>query len=153
MAIKSTFLSALKVMMLSVPLALGGCMADGTSDDAAEEDVANDGSDSAEGFFPAGAEVQTIQAEATKAIGVGFATVTCSSGWPGTRGCNARITSPTDIVRGTVSASVDGRDGSVGFTVSQLNSREIAFSASIHEGDAFNPGVNTTRFVVTWIRR
>ncbi|MDC0682940.1 hypothetical protein [Sorangium atrum] len=95
---------------------------------------------------------ETVE-EAEQALQVGLTSVTCNSGWPGTRGCFKQIVSATDIVPGTVTAQVDGHNGAVGFSASQTGPRTIDFSASIREGDAFNSGKNTTKFLVTWVRQ
>lgn len=165
MSIKLTLSSVLRAMVLSIPLALGGCAADATNGDTSGEDVGNDELAGAVGateqladeefdpdFFPPDDEVETIQAETTKAVGIGVVSVTCSSGWPGTRGCYKRIISPTNVVPGSIVVEVDGPNGSMGYSASLHGTREIRFSASIHEGDAFNPGKNTTRFIVAWLR-
>jgi hypothetical protein len=83
---------------------------------------------------------------------IGSGSVTCRSGWPGTRGCYARFTSPTDIMPGTIAIQVVGHNGSFGYSAQQIGARKIDFSAGIHEGDMFNPGKNTTRFTIMWIR-
>ncbi|KYF54337.1 hypothetical protein BE08_12900 [Sorangium cellulosum] len=91
--------------------------------------------------------------EAEQALSIGISPVTCNSGWPGTRGCFKRIVSATDIIPGSVTVQVDGHNGAIGFSASQTGTRVIEFSASIHEGDAFNPGKNTTKFIVAWLRQ
>jgi hypothetical protein len=89
--------------------------------------------------------------EAAQALELGLVTVTCNSGWPGSRGCYQRLGDGREIMPGTVTVKVDGR-GSMGYSAALVeNNRFIDFSASIHEGDAFNPGANTTKFAVAWL--
>lgn len=77
--------------------------------------------------------------------------VTCYSGWPGTRGCYVRIFSEWDIVPDSIEVEIDGHNGEVGHSAIQVGPREIDFTASIHEGNAFGPGDNTTKYTVTWL--
>ncbi|MGK4003606.1 hypothetical protein WMF31_13330 [Sorangium sp. So ce1036] len=91
--------------------------------------------------------------EAEQALGIGISSVTCNSGWPGTRGCFRQIASPTNIVPGSITVQIDGHNGAVGYSASQSGDRIIDFSATINEGDMFNPGKNTTKFIVAWLRQ
>jgi len=124
------------MMILLAPLAITGCLAQ-----------EGDPSD------PSGEVTNEARVAPTADLAFGSATVNCNSGWPGTRGCVADITSPTDIsplippdVR--VSAGTGDR----GHSLSQLGPRSFRFVATIAEGDAFNPGKNNTTYVVTWLR-
>jgi hypothetical protein len=90
--------------------------------------------------------------EAEQALQIGLSSVTCNSGWPGTRGCFAQLVSATDVVPSTITVQIDGHNGALGFSASKSGARSINFSASIREGDAFNPGTNTTKFLVAWLR-
>jgi hypothetical protein len=118
------FMKTSGVIAASTSLALAGCMAH---------------------------ESDEPMGEAAQAFELGLATVTCNSGWPGSRGCFQRLGDGREIVPGTVTVQVDGR-GSIGHSAALVeNNRFIDFSASIHEGDAFNPGKNTTRFAVAWL--
>ena len=74
---------------------------------------------------------------------------TCNGGWPGRRSCYQRIGNGREIVPESVKVLIIGRDGSAGYgaPLSEGN-RVIAFSADIHEGDLFNPGKNSTMFLV-----
>jgi hypothetical protein len=122
-------------------MALAGCIAQEGDEALSDEALSDEAlSDEAVG-------------EAEQALKIGLASVTCNSGWPGTRGCFRQITSATDIVPGTITVEVDGHNGAIGYSVSQVAARTIEFSASIHEGDAFNPGKNTTKFIVAWLRQ
>lgn len=83
---------------------------------------------------------------------IGHVSLTCNSGWPGTRGCYWRIESETDIVPGSIQVEIDGHNGEVGHSAVQVGPRSIDFTASVHEGNAFGPGDNTTRYDVFWLR-
>lgn len=83
---------------------------------------------------------------------IGHTSVTCNSGWPGTRGCYWRIESATDIVPGSIQVEIDGHNGEIGHSAVQVGPRAIDFTASVHEGNAFGPGDNTTRYDVFWLR-
>jgi len=78
--------------------------------------------------------------------------VTCSSGWPGTRGCSWLFTSPTSIVAGSIIVQINGHNGEVGHTAAQTTATKVSFTATVREGDAFNPGANTTSYTVAWLR-
>ncbi|MGK3966832.1 hypothetical protein WMF38_21980 [Sorangium sp. So ce118] len=122
-------------------MALAGCVAQEGDEALSDEALSDEAlSDEATG-------------EAEQALAIGLQSVTCNSGWPGTRGCFRQFVSATDIVPGTVTVQVDGHNGAVGYTASQSGVRTINFSASIREGDAFNPGANTTKFIVAWLRQ
>ncbi|WP_437977036.1 hypothetical protein WMF11_08025 [Sorangium sp. So ce295] len=117
-------------------MALAGCIAQEGDEALSDEDLSE----------------ETVE-EAEQALQIGLTSVTCNSGWPGTRGCFKTITSATNIVAGTITVQVDGHNGAVGFSASQTGPKTIQFSASIREGDAFNPGANTTKFLVAWMRQ
>ncbi|WP_437777298.1 hypothetical protein [Sorangium sp. So ce1097] len=117
-------------------MALTGCIAQ-EGDEALDDEAASD----------------EVLGEAEQALAIGLSSVTCNSGWPGTRGCFKQFVSPTDIVPGSVTVQIDGHNGAIGYSASQTGARTIQFSASIHEGDAFNPGKNTTKFIVAWLRQ
>jgi len=89
--------------------------------------------------------------EATKegAQALETALFTCNGGWPGRRSCYQRIGNGREIIPESVKVLIIGRDGSAGYgaPLSEGN-RVIAFSADIHEGDLFNPGKNSTTFLV-----
>jgi hypothetical protein len=78
-------------------------------------------------------------------------TVTCNSGWPGTRGCYFRIISETDIVPDSIEVEIDGHNGEIKHAAVQVGPRDIDFTASINEGNAFGPGDNTTKYIVKWV--
>ncbi|WP_437568169.1 hypothetical protein [Sorangium sp. So ce542] len=90
--------------------------------------------------------------EAAQAFELGLATVVCNSGWPGQRPCYERLGGGREIVPGTITWQIEGHDGTVNPPVIALSgdNRVIEFSVSVHEGNAFNPGKNTTRFTVGW---
>lgn len=77
-------------------------------------------------------------------------TITCPSGWPGTRGCTATFTAPTDIVPGIDPlVTIVSGNGNVGVPVASVaRPRTVNFNATIAEGDAFNPGKSTTVYSV-----
>jgi hypothetical protein len=79
-------------------------------------------------------------------------TVTCNSGWPGTRGCSWRFSSASAITPGSITVAINGHNGEIGHTLSQIDAFTIDFTASVNEGDAFNPGKNTTSYTVAWLR-
>jgi hypothetical protein len=119
------FMKISGVIAVSTSLALAGCMAQGSDE-------------------PLG--------ETAQAFELGLVPVTCNSGWPGSRGCFQRIGDGREIIPGTVTVKIDGHNGSQGYSANLVeNNRYIDFSASIHEGDAFNPGANTTKFVVGFL--
>jgi hypothetical protein len=147
-------------MMLGLALATTsamGCAVDpGTDGEQGEGDV---------GAAPSAADPaapeHTASAEAAlTAVGSGGAqtqvieirNVTCNSGWPGTRGCSWVFTSASAIVAGTITVSINGNNGEIGHSASQIDASNINFTASVREGDAFNPGVNTTSYTVAWLR-
>jgi hypothetical protein len=120
---------------LSASMALTGCIAQ--EGDEALGEIAQEGDE------PVG--------EAEQELSIAVVPVTCNSGWPGTRGCYKRLGDGRKIIPGTVSVQIDGHNGSIGHSASLIdNNRAIKFTASIHEGDAFNPGSNTTKFLVLW---
>lgn len=90
--------------------------------------------------------------EASQAIVIDLRNVTCNSGWPGTRGCHWVFFSSTDIVPNTITVQINGNNGEIGHTASQTGTRQIDFTASVREGDAFNPGKNSTAYTVAWVR-
>lgn len=90
--------------------------------------------------------------ETSQGLSIALQNVTCNSGWPGTRGCSWVFVSPTDIVAGTITVQINGNNGEIGHTAAQNGTREVDFTASVHEGDAFNPGKNTTSYTVAWLR-
>ncbi|WP_437731990.1 hypothetical protein [Sorangium sp. So ce1335] len=122
-------------MAILASMALGGCIAQEGDEALGDEAL----SDEAVG-------------EAEQALS-SHSFVTCNSGWPGSRGCVKRIVSPGKIVPGSIVVDIDGHNGAIGFSASQSGDRVIDFSASIHEGNMFNPGKNTTRFIVMWEHR
>ncbi|WP_437605011.1 hypothetical protein WMF20_27920 [Sorangium sp. So ce834] len=122
-------------------MALAGCVAQ-EADEALSDEALSDEALSDEGV-----------GEAEQALQIALSSVTCNSGWPGTRGCFTQLVSATDIVPGTITVQIDGHNGAVGYSASQSGARTINFSASIREGDAFNPGANTTKFIVAWLRQ
>ncbi|MGK3990069.1 hypothetical protein WME99_43905 [Sorangium sp. So ce136] len=122
-------------------MALAGCIAE-EGDEALSDEALSE--------QPLGDEVT---GEAEQALAIGLQSVTCNSGWPGTRGCFRQLVSATNIVPGTVTVQVDGHNGAIGYSASQSGPRTIDFTASIREGDAFNPGANTTKFLVAWMRQ
>jgi hypothetical protein len=131
------FLTKLSGMIaVLASMALAGCIAQEGDEALSDEDLSE----------------ETVE-EAEQALQIGLTSVTCNSGWPGTRGCFKKITSATNIVAGTITVQVDGHNGAVGFSASQTGPKTIEFSASIREGDAFNPGANTTKFLVAWMRQ
>lgn len=86
-------------------------------------------------------------AEGAQAIEI--AMFTCDGGWPGRRTCYRRIGNGREIIPESVKVLIFGRNGTAGYgaPLSEGN-RIIAFSADIHEGDLFNPGKNSTTFLV-----
>jgi len=122
-------------LVFLAPLALAGCLAQDGDESTSEEPL------SASPFVVCGAAVPDLRVE------------TCQSGWPGTRPCSDTIASATDIVAGSISTTISGHNGEVSHTVTQTGPRQINFSATIHEGDAFNPGKNTTTYIVAWCRQ
>lgn len=122
-------------------MALAGCIAE-VDDGALDEEALDEEALSEEAV-----------GEAEQALVIAHEFVTCNSGWPGTRGCYKRINSPTNIYSGSISVSIIGHNGAIGYSAVQVGTRVIDFTASIHEGDMFNPGKNTTKFLVEWIRQ
>ncbi|KYF75260.1 hypothetical protein BE18_52010 [Sorangium cellulosum] len=122
-------------------MALAGCVAQEGDEALSDEALSDEAlSDEAVG-------------EAEQALQIGLTTVKCNSGWPGTRGCFTQLVSATDIVPGSITVQIDGHNGAVGYSASQSGARLINFSASIREGNAFDPGANTTKFIVAWLRQ
>lgn len=114
-------------------LALGGCVAE-TGDEAWSDEVLG----------------EEDVGEAEQAITEAKVRVTCDSGWPGSRGCSKRIVSPKPIIPGSIVVDIVGHDGAIAFSAQQTEPRVIVFSASIHEGNMFKPGKNTTVFDIIW---
>ena len=112
------------------PLTLAGCLAQ-EADEVASEEVASD---------------------LTLSRGIQLENVTCNSGWPGTRGCHWTFFSLTDVVPGSIIVQINGNNGEMGHSVTLTAPRQIDFTASVNEGDAFNPGKNTTAYTVAWLR-
>ncbi len=78
---------------------------------------------------------------------------TCNGGWPGSRTCSRVYTTERNIRPGSVSIRIltQGRPGSVhSHEARQENSREIHYSATVGEGDVFNPGKHTSSFAIEW---
>ena len=80
-----------------------------------------------------------------------FRIETCVSSWPGDRTCTDTINSASDIL-GSIAVTILGLNGEVRHSTMQNGPRQINFSATVHEGDVFNPGKNTTMYNVTWCR-
>lgn len=76
----------------------------------------------------------------------------CESKWPGENTCTDTIISASDIVQGSLDSAISGHNGEVTHSVTQTGSRQIDFSARVHEGDLFNPGKNTTMYEIRWCR-
>ncbi len=133
MSYKVARLSAIGMMVFFAPLAFAGCLAQESDESATDESASELKLDSI--------RCDDIQTEV------------CQSGWPGTRLYNIGIFSPTDIVPGTISAAISGLNGEVSHSVSQSGTRQINFTATIREGDAFSPGKNTTTYNITWCRQ
>lgn len=97
-------------------------------------------------------ESDEVVGEAEQAISIGQGSVTCNSGWPGRRGCTAYFGDGREIMPGTITIHVVGHNGAVEKSAELIdNNRRIKFTADIHEGNAFGPGDNTTRFALAWI--
>jgi hypothetical protein len=122
-------------------LAFAGCVAQ-EGDEVASDEVASDEVASDEVTSEANAALTAIEIK----------NVTCNSGWPGTRGCHWVFFSLTDIVPGSIIVQINGHNGELVHTVSQTGLRQIDLTAIVREGDAFNPGVNTTAYTVVWFR-
>jgi cysteine-rich repeat protein len=76
----------------------------------------------------------------------------CQSGFPGSRTCTDTIASVFDIITGSIAVTISGVNGEVTHSATQNGARQINFSATVHEGDVFNPGKNTTAYNVSWCR-
>lgn len=141
MSCKVARFSVIGSMVLVAPLALAGCLAPGgdelASDEAVSELKAPTGEDS---LCPPG----TI---------FDFKVETCQSKWPGDQVCTDTIASVSDIVAGSISSTITGWNGEVANLVTQTGPRQINFWAKVHEGDLFNPGKNTTSYIVAWCRK
>jgi hypothetical protein len=74
----------------------------------------------------------------------------CQSGWPGARQCKQDWISQTDVV--SVVALISGPNGEVSHTVT-ADGQQIELVAIVHEGNAFNPGSNTTVYNVEYCRK
>ena len=79
-------------------------------------------------------------------------TETCQSGWPGSRTCTNTIASVSDIIVGSIAVAISGFNGEVSHSATQSGARQINFSATVNEGDTFNPGKNTTTYNISWCR-
>lgn len=122
-------------LMILAPLALAGCLAQ-------------------DGDEPTSEELAAITPFAVCAPNIFDQRIeTCQSGWPGTRTCRDSIASATDIISGTISTAISGNNGEVSHTVTQNGPRQIDFTATVREGDLFNPGKNTTTYIVSWCRK
>jgi len=137
------------MMVFLAPLAIAGCL--GPQPDATDQ-AANDVAATDEATSELAVTEQALATSA--AISVNSVTLTCNSGWPGTRGCVADIPSPTDIfpLPGFPLAQVISGSGDLGHGVFQTGPRTLRFVATIAEGDLFNPGKNTTSYIVFWAR-
>lgn len=148
MSFRAARFSMILMMAIMAPLTLAGCVAPedeaGTGAEVASEQVAGDET--------ASTDVEKGESHLLAcATRIEIRNVTCASGWPGTRGCSWTFSSPTSIVPGTLVVKINGHNGEVGHTASN-STFQVSFTATVREGDAFNPGVNTTSYTVAWLR-
>jgi hypothetical protein len=136
MSCKVTRLSVIGMMVLVAPLAIAGCLAQESDEPATDESAS---------------ELAALAVCAPFSFDLRIET--CQSGWPGTRKCQDTIASATDIVPGTIATTISGHNGEVSHVVSQNGTRQIDFTATVHEGDVFSPGKNTTTYIVSWCRQ
>ena len=137
------------MMAVIAPVAFAGCVAPGSA--AADDEVATEGGagDEVASEEVASREVANV---GTRGLAIEIRNVTCNSGWPGTRGCDWVFVSPGAIVPNTITVQVNGNNGEIGHAATQLDASKLEVTASVHEGDAFNPGKNTTSYTVVWLR-
>ena len=143
---KVTRLSATGMMVFLGALALAGCLAQ-EMDESANEESANEESASQE-------QLAVIRPHLTcfaPNIHVGVNPFACQSGWPGNRTCIQDWISDTNVV--SVVALISGPNGEVSHTVTGVGTQQVELTATVHEGDAFSPGKNTTWYNVEWCRR
>jgi hypothetical protein len=55
------------------------------------------------------------------------------------------------IVPNTLTVQINGHNGEIGRTLAVLPDWSVDFTPAVHEGDAFNPGSNTTSYTVAWL--
>lgn len=151
MLFKVARLSVFGIMACLAPLALPGCLTPEGDESAIDESATDEPAIDDPATDESGGK-QTSNAVCTGTV-FDFRIETCQSGWPGNRTCTDTITSASDIVLGTIDVAISGRNGEVRHSVSRTGARQINFSATVHEGDVFNPGKNTTTYFITWCRR
>lgn len=150
MSSRAVRFSMILMMAIMAPLTVAGCVMPedeaGTGDEVASDLVA--------GEQVAGDEAASREApdEVAQLASIEIRNVTCRSGWPGTRGCSWLFTSSTSIVPGSIIVQINGHNGAVGYTAAQVGTNKVSFTATVHEGNAFDPGSNTTSFTVAWLR-
>lgn len=138
---KASHLPAIGMMILLTPLALAGCLAQ-ESDELASDEATSE------------AQLGSIRPRLTCAspnIHELIQPYTCQSGWPGARNCKHDWISATNVV--SVVALISGNNGEISHSVSGVGTQQVELLATVHEGDAFNPGRNTTTYNVEWCRQ
>jgi hypothetical protein len=144
MSCKVARLSAIGMMAVLTPLAFAGCLAQES------DESANDESASTEQLGSIRPHLSCTSPNIAQNPPGSF---TCQSGWPGSRQCIVSFISATDVV----SIELDPV-GPVGDfpnlrTTSGIGTQHVEASVTVHEGDAFSPGKNTTSYNVFWCRK
>jgi hypothetical protein len=133
------------MMAVLAPLAFAGCVAPGdeevAGDELATEKIAGDQTASSE---------QAI-ANAQCMLGIEIRNVTCISGWPGSRCCHWNFVAGCPVVPNTITVQITGHNGEIGHTAAVLPDSSVDFTTTVHEGEAFNPGSNTTSYTLAWL--
>jgi hypothetical protein len=136
---------AIGMMAVLTPLAFAGCLAQESDESASDKSASTEQPVSIRPHL-------TCTNPNISQVPQGF--FTCQSGWPGSRQCNVSFTSATDVV----SIELDPATGTVGDfpnlrSATGIGSQHVEVSVTVHEGDAFSPGKNTTSYNVFWCRK
>lgn len=122
------------------------------SSDAVEDASTNelDEFNSDEGGMPEFKLFEVLAADEPWNPGAGYAT--CNSGWPGSRTCTQTFTSTKEIRPGSVSIRINAGNpqGIQRYDAWQVDKRLIQYTATVNEGDMFDPGKNSASFIIEW---
>lgn len=141
MSYKVARLSAIGMMAVVTPLAFAGCLAQDSDESASDKSASTEQLASIRPHLICGPSISQS------------ATFTCQSGWPGARNCMPSFISPTNVV----SIELDPGPGQIHDfpslrSTSGTGTQHVEVSVTVHEGDAFNPGNNSTNYTVFWCR-
>lgn len=79
---------------------------------------------------------------------------TCNGGWPGSRTCSAYYNTRRNVRSSSVSIRIltEGEPGTSvqDYDAGLANSQQVYYTATVDEGDVFNPGKHTSSFAIDW---